>query len=162
AGPSWYDRLPRTPLPAAYACLGLARLRSAPADEVLARAARRIDAAVLRAGRGAARPGFTPRLGGEGVRGPHALIPARPRLHDPSMVRRGLVALDWYTGRVGLGPADGVLRLPWSSSGVEPAADAGALVEALVAAHAATASSHYARLAVRAWHWFLGANRHAE
>jgi glycosyltransferase involved in cell wall biosynthesis len=162
AGPSWYDQLPLSALPCAYACLGLARLRSAQADRVLAQAAGRIDAAVLRAGRGASWPWFTARLDGEGVRVPHALIVAGLRLRDPSMVRRGLGALDWYTGRVGLGPADGVLRLPWSSSGVELATHAGALVEALVAAHAATGSSHYARLAVRAWQWFLGANRHAE
>jgi glycosyltransferase involved in cell wall biosynthesis len=162
AGSAWYDRLPLTALPAAYACLGLARLRSAQADPVLARAAARIDAAVLRAGRGASWPWFTARLDGEGVRVPHALIAAGLRLRDPSMVRRGLGALDWYTGRVGLGPADGVLRLPWSSAGLEPATHAGALVEALVAAHGATGSSHYARLAMRAWQWFLGANRHAE
>ena len=31
-----------------------------------------------------------------------------------------------------------------------------------MAAHGATGSSHYARLAMRAWQWFLGANRHAE
>src|SRR5262249_3183585 len=131
-------------------------------EQAVSRAAARIDAALLRSGRGAAWPWFTARLEGEGVRVPQALIAAGLWLRDPSMVRRGLYTLDWYVARVGLGPADGVLRLPWSGAGLEPAVDAGAVVEALLLGYAATGSSHYARLAVRAWHWFLGANRHAE
>jgi glycosyltransferase involved in cell wall biosynthesis len=160
----WLSRLPRAPLAAAYACLGLADARRA-LTPVLTQAAARVDAAALRAGRGTAWPWFTARLAGEGVRVPQALVAAGLRLRDPSMVRRGLVALDWYAGRVGLGPADGVLRLPSTTPGfpgVELATDAGALVEALVQAHVATGSSHYVRLALRAWQWFYGANRHAE
>jgi glycosyltransferase involved in cell wall biosynthesis len=162
---SWLDRLPRTALAAAYACLGLVADPRRSLSPMLAQAAACIDAAWLRAGRGAAWPWFTARLEGEGVRVPHALIAAGLRLRDPAMVRRGLTALDWYTLRVGLGPADGVLRLPSIAAGyagVELATDAGALVEALVQAHAATASSHYGRLARRVWQWFLGANRHGE
>jgi glycosyltransferase involved in cell wall biosynthesis len=173
---SWFDRLPTAPLPAAYACLGLtasarsmrpgsARARSGWAhalEPMVERAAAHLDAAILRAGRGAAWPWFTARLDGEGVRVPQALIAAGLWLRDPAMVRRGLFGLDWYVSRAGLASADGVLRLPWSGAGIEPAADAGAAVEALVLGHAATGSSHYARLAVRAWQWFLGANRHAE
>jgi glycosyltransferase involved in cell wall biosynthesis len=161
---SWLNRLPRAPLPAAYACLGLADVRRT-LTPVLARAAARVDAAVLRAGRGSAWPWYTARLEGEGVRVSQAQIAAGLRLRDPSMVRRGLVALDWYAGRVGLGPADGLVRLPSTTPGfpgVELATDAGALVEALVQAHLATGSSYYARLALRAWQWFHGANRHAE
>jgi glycosyltransferase involved in cell wall biosynthesis len=155
---SRFEDLPTEPGQAAYAALGLARGSSQ--DEALAQMAGQLDAARLRAGRGAAWPWFTARLGVDAARLPQALIAAGRQLRDPGMVRRGLASLDWYLRRVGLAGADGFLRLPTGTT--ELAVDAGATVEALVEAYRATGSGYYARLARRSFDWFLGANRMAE
>jgi glycosyltransferase involved in cell wall biosynthesis len=145
---------------AAYAVLGLA---SDPADPAAAtalhRAAVRLDEAWTRAAwRGPAWPWFGDRLGDDGgPRLPQAMIVAGRRLGDEGMLHRGLVSLDWYARRAGL--ASGSMRLP--AAVAEYAADAGALVEALVEAYVAVGAAHYARLAANAFSWFHGGNRYA-
>jgi hypothetical protein len=100
---------------------------------------------------------FGDRLRPAGVRMPRALIAAGRALDHDGMVRAGVEALDWYAGRIGLGDADGHLRLPTPT---ERAADVGATVEAYVEAYRATGRAHHARLARRAFDWFAGANRY--
>lgn len=127
---------------------------------VCAEALRRCAARLDQAWRGPVWPWFGDRLGDDGgARLPQALIVAGRRLGDDGMVRRGLTSLEWYARRCGLTTGGGVLRLP--TAGVERAADAGALVEALVDAYAADRSAHIARLARTAFAWFHGGNRWA-
>jgi hypothetical protein len=102
-------------------------------------------------------PWFGDRLRPAAVRMPLALIAAGTALGDDGMVRAGVEALDWYAGRIGLGGADGPVRLPTPT---ERAVDVGATVEAFVAAYRATGRAHHARLAQRAFDWFAGANRY--
>src|SRR6185369_7832430 len=91
--------LPTEPTQVAYAALGLTSGRGH--GRALRHLAGRLDAARLRADRGAAWPWFTARLGPDAARLPQALIAAGRRLRDPGMVRRGLASLDWYLRRVG-------------------------------------------------------------
>ncbi len=139
----------------AYAILGLWRGASSTTRgrAALAVAAARLDEAW--SGGTARWRWFSDRLGPDAARLPQALIAAGRGLGDAGMVGRGVASLDWYAARVGLGTADGVLR--WG--GEERAEDVGALVEALASAYAATRARHYARLARRAFGWFLGTNR---
>jgi hypothetical protein len=88
---------------------------------------------------------------------PRALIAAGRALDDDDMVRAGVEALDWYAGRIGLGDADGPVRLPAPAERTE---DVGATVEAFVEAYRATGRAHHARLARRAFEWFDGVNRY--
>jgi hypothetical protein len=142
----------------AYAVLGLTadQQLSVAGESAVRRYAGRLD----QSWRDTAWPWFGDRLGdGAGARLPHALIVAGRRLGDDRMLARGLASLDWYARRSGLGSGSGVLRLP--TAGVETAADAGALVEALVEAYATVGSANYGRLALTAFAWFQGGNRHA-
>jgi hypothetical protein len=100
---------------------------------------------------------FADRLRPSAVRMPRALIAAGRALDDDGMVRVGVEALDWYAGRIGLGDADGPVRLP---APTERATDVGATVEAFVEAYRATGRAHHARLARRAFAWFAGTNRY--
>ena len=139
----------------AYCVLGLCREPDLTqrARAALAVAAARLDEA---SGRGSARwRWFSDRLGPEAPRLPQALIAAGHRLGDAGMVRRGQACLDWYARRVGLGTVDGELRL----GADERPADTGALVEAFAEAYGATRARQYARLARRAFGWFVGTNR---
>ncbi len=163
------ERLSTDLVTTAYAVLGLCREARLGAERRLAltREARVLNTARReQVWRGASWPWFTHRLGGEAARLPQALILAGRRLGDDEMVGHGLESLDWYSRRVGLGRAEGVLRVPTSlGSGAqesELAVDAAALVEALVEAYRATGRSHYGRLARRAFDWFGGVNRYAQ
>jgi hypothetical protein len=91
---------------------------------------------------------------------------------DRDRVRRALSSLDWYVSQVGLAPrGTGYLRCvgnrwravgadgPAAGEGDEQPIDAGAVVEALVAAWRATGDHTYRVLAQRAFAWFHGANR---
>jgi hypothetical protein len=153
-----YPAAPTSLASEAYAVLGLTadpQLSSA-GEAAVRRHAVRID----QCWRDAAWPWFGDRLGdGAGARLPHAVIVAGRRLGDDRMLARGLASLDWYARRSGLGGGSGVLRLPTGVA--ETAADAGALVEALVEAYATVGAAHYGRLALTAFAWFHGGNRHA-
>jgi glycosyltransferase involved in cell wall biosynthesis len=147
-------RLPGLPANA-YAILGLWRDAAATTRgrAALAVAAARLDEAW--SGGTSRWRWFEDRLGADAARLPQALICAGRGLGDSGMMGRGVASLDWYAARVGLGTADGMLR--WG--GEERAEDVGALVEAFVSAYSATRGRHYARLARRAFGWFLGTNR---
>ncbi len=143
----------------AYAVIGLAA--DPPADGVRLAALRtaldRLDQAWTTGRRGSSWPWFSERLDrGAGARLPQALITAGRQCGNGGLLGRGLESLEWYARRCGLG--GGVLRLP--GSGAELAADAGALVEALVDAYLATRNVQYARLALTAFEWFHGGNRY--
>jgi hypothetical protein len=144
----------------AYAVLGLAGGRATGAGLVALReSAARLDQAWRAGCRGAAWPWFRDRLGeGAGARLPQAMIMAGRRLDDPRMVHSGLLSLDWYGRRAGLGNGPGLLRLPTPAA--EYASDAGALIEAFVTAYRVTAAPHHARLALTAFAWFHGGNRY--
>jgi glycosyltransferase involved in cell wall biosynthesis len=154
----------------AYAVLGLVRCPPSPEfDGWLHAAAARLmtgyhDDPVW--------PWYEEMLSYDNARLPQALLAAGARLTDESMVRRGLETLDWYIAQVGLDRSEpGLLRLignggrrngrrePAVDEGDEQPLDAAAVVEALVEAWRITREPRYARLAVRAFAWFHGANR---
>jgi glycosyltransferase involved in cell wall biosynthesis len=111
--------------------------------------------------RGRSWPWFAGHLARSAARLPHALIVGGSLAGDQEIVAKGVESLGWYLRRVGLGDIAGVLAVPMPPGG-EAAEDAAAVVEALVDAYRVTGSARYARLAVRAFAWFAGINRHDE
>jgi hypothetical protein len=103
----------------------------------------------------------------DNARLPQALIAAGMRLGDEMLVSEGIRSLEWYVGELGI--AGPWLQLvghrgrrrgePRPGDGDEQPLDAAALVEAEVEAFLATGDQAHARLAVRAFEWFLGRNR---
>jgi hypothetical protein len=145
----------------AYAVLGLTQdsIVDGSAAAVLHAAASRLDQASRANGRGLAWPWFAQRLDTPpGARLPQAMIAAGRWLDDPTMLHCGLNSLDWYARRAGLGAATAQLRLPTPLA--ESAADAGALIEALVDAYQMNGAARPARLALSAFAWFHGGNRY--
>ncbi len=159
---------------AAYTLLGLVH-GERPADEIAPLLAR-LDAALLAIRTRA--PGwrwFELELTYDNARLPQAMLAAAIRLDDARAAARALDALDWYLDHVGLttGPTGaGILRVvgnswhrhadaptSWDDDGDEQPIDAGACVEALVAAWQYTHETRYSQLAGWAYAWFLGRNR---
>jgi hypothetical protein len=162
-------RLPATGLRCcAYAILGLAPDRRF--DAVLASLVEPLDSA-WHASATSRWCWLEDRLTYDNARLLQAMLVAADALGQPQTAGRALASLDWYLTQVGLNA--GLLRCVgnrWRhrrhvtrdrDDGDEQPIDAGALVEALVAAYAYTGEDHYARLAKRAFAWFLGRNRHA-
>jgi hypothetical protein len=121
-------------------------------------------------------PWFEDMLSYDNARLPQALLAGGARVGDAAMVSRGLIALDWYLGQVGLGlsadAAAGRLKLVgnrWRrragtspgrlSEGDEQPIDAAAAVEACARAWRLTGDLRYADRARRSFAWFLGDNR---
>lgn len=155
------------PRSVAYATLGLAQLDD-PTPAV--RAALAAGAARLDGWLGEPDPQwpwFEPVLTYDNARLAEALLAASTRLGDRALTARALTTVDWYLSQVGLdGP--GTLRCvgnQWryrgdrSGGGDEQPLDAAAVVELAVQAWRSTRRWRYARLARRAFAWFLGANR---
>ncbi|WP_194896763.1 glycosyltransferase [Catenulispora pinisilvae] len=118
-------------------------------------------------------PWFEDQLSYDNARLAQALVAGGARIGDAALVGRGLKALDWYLGQVGLGPVDSSqdrLRLVgnlWRRKGSprpdyegdEQPLDAAAVVEACAQAWRVTADDRYASGARRSFAWFLGNNR---
>lgn len=110
---------------------------------------------------------FEDRLTYDNARLPHAMIVGGVALGRDELVDVGLTSLAWLGDESGLG--DGTLRLtghsgrdrhePAPGAGDEQPLDASALVEAELAAFAATASPGHGVRARRAYDWFLGRNK---
>jgi glycosyltransferase involved in cell wall biosynthesis len=152
----------------AYGLLGLTMGAWLPdgARAVVRDAAYRLDGAIDADPRW---PWFEGHLTYDNARLPQALLAAGRFLGERALIGHALSTLDWYLGQVGLagpGPLVNVGNTwrgkaatgPHDPPGDEQPLEAAALVEALVGAWQATGRSRYARLARRAFAWFLGAN----
>jgi hypothetical protein len=110
---------------------------------------------------------FEDRLTYDNARLPHAMIVGGVALGRDELIDVGLKSLAWLGDESGLG--DGTLRLtghggrdrqePAPGAGDEQPLDASALVEAELAAFAATACPEHGVRARRAYDWFLGRNK---
>jgi glycosyltransferase involved in cell wall biosynthesis len=151
----------------AYALIGLSKAgRKAPAAPLV----RRLDEAL----RAQATPDwywFESELTYDNARLPQALLLGAELIGDAPAAARAIEALDWYAAHVGL--TAGTLRCvgnrwhrrddapeAWlDDDGDEQPLDAAALTEAMVDAWHHTGAPDRARLAGRAFAWFLGRNR---
>jgi len=114
---------------------------------------------------------YEPELTYDNARLPEALLRAAHRLDDRELLGRTLSTVDWYLAEVGLDQPDtGILRCvgnqwrtrvrtPEGCEGDEQPLDAAAVVELAVVAWQVTRDWRYARVARRAFGWFLGENQ---
>jgi len=155
---------------AAYTVLGLSRLdadRLEPAAHLLLeRLVEQLAGAYERTAR-AGWSWFEDELSYDNARLSHALINGGNALGRDDFVAPGLESLRWLGDESGL--AGDALRLtghrgrrrnePAQETGDEQPLDAAALVEAELAAYAATGDAEHGARAIRAFEWFLGRNR---
>ena len=154
---------------AAYAVLGLSRLDADRLDPAARHLLERLveqlaDAYELHAEDGWS--WFEDELSYDNARLSHALISGGDALGRPDCVALGLASLRWLGDESGLAGND--LRLVGhrgrrrdeavQETGDEQPLDAGALVEAELAAYAVTRNPEHGARAIRAFEWFLGRN----
>jgi len=154
---------------AAYAVLGLSRLDADRLDPAARRLLERLVEQLADGYDRTAEPGwswFEDELSYDNARLSQALISGAAALGRDDLEALGLESLRWLGDESGL---DGdVLRLaghrgrrrdePVNDSGDEQPLDAAALVEAELAAYAATRDPEHGSRAIRAFEWFLGRN----
>jgi len=156
----------------AYALLGLVQIPE-PTPE-LEQCLERLDTAWQNSAT-ATWPWFEDVLSYDNARLAQALLAGGARAGDQAIVSRGLIALDWYLGQVGLGSGADTEQGSWLAlvgnkwrrkgarraayEGDEQAIDAAAVVEACAKAWRITGDPQYADRARRSFAWFLGDNR---
>ena len=154
---------------AAYTVLGLSRLDADRLDPAARRLLERLVEQLADAYERTAGDGwswFEDELSYDNARLSQALINGGSALGNEGYVAFGLESLRWFGDESGL--AGDFVRLaghrgrrrnePVHDSGDEQPLDAAALVEAELAAYAATRDSEHGARAIRAFEWFLGRN----